>query len=122
MRFPYRQQWLLRRMNRSLYRSDPHLAAMLAIFARLTASEAITSQEQATTPGARARRGLIWLGGATVRMTAALIACASGALRRFAGGCAAVQRRLGVVTRAALGISSPAPPPMRRSGPGLPAS
>ena len=63
MRFPYRQQWLLRRMNRSLCRSDPHLAAMLAIFARLTASEAITSQEQATTPGARARRGLIWLEG-----------------------------------------------------------
>ena len=62
MRFPYRRQWLLRRMNRSLSRSDPHLAAMLAIFARLTAGEAITSKEQSTSPGARAWRGLAWLG------------------------------------------------------------
>jgi hypothetical protein len=38
-------------MNRGLCRSDPHLAATLAIFARLNACEAITSLEQVASPG-----------------------------------------------------------------------
>ena len=97
MQFPYRRQWPLRRMSRDLRRSDPHLAAMLAIFARLTAGEAITSEEQSTSPGARAWRGLAWLGWATVHVVAALIACAGRILRRAAGGCAAARRRLGTV-------------------------
>jgi hypothetical protein len=122
MRFPYRRQWLLRRMNRALCRSDPHLAAMLAIFARLTAGEAITSQEQSTSPGARARRGLAWIGRAAVHLAAALIACAGRILRRAARGCAAAQRRAGAAARAVLGISPSARPPLRRSGPGLTAS
>jgi hypothetical protein len=33
-------------MGRGLRRSDPHLAAMLAMFARLTVGEAIKSTEQ----------------------------------------------------------------------------
>ena len=125
MQFPYRRQWFLRRMSRDLRRSDPHLAAMLAIFARLTAGEAITSEEQSTSPGARAWRGLAWLGWATVHVAAALIACAGRILRRAAGrmrGGAAARRRLGTVARTVSGISSPAHPPLRRSGPGLPAS
>ena len=43
----YTQHWRLRRMERWMRRSDPHLAAMLAIFARLTAGEVIASIEQA---------------------------------------------------------------------------
>lgn len=43
----YTRHWRLRRMDRWMSRSDPHLAAMLAIFARLTAGEAIASIEQA---------------------------------------------------------------------------
>jgi hypothetical protein len=43
-------------MNRSLRRSHPHLAAVLAIFARLNVGEAITSVEQAASPGVRAWR------------------------------------------------------------------
>jgi hypothetical protein len=43
----YTQHWRLRRMDRRMSRSDPHLAAMLAIFARRTADEAIASIEQA---------------------------------------------------------------------------
>jgi hypothetical protein len=109
-------------MSRDLRRSDPHLAAMLVIFARLTAGEAITSEEQSTSPGARAWRGLAWLGWATVHVAAALIACAGRILRRAAGECAAARRRLGTVARTVPGISSPAHPPLRRSGPGLPAN
>jgi hypothetical protein len=33
----YTQNWRLRRVDRWMSRSDPHLAAMLAIFARLNA-------------------------------------------------------------------------------------
>ena len=43
----YVQHWRLRRMDRCMTRSDPHLAAMLAIFVRLTAGEPIASIEQA---------------------------------------------------------------------------
>jgi len=43
----YVQHWRLRRINRRMSRSDPHLAAMLAIFARLAAGEPIASIEQA---------------------------------------------------------------------------
>jgi hypothetical protein len=41
-------------MDRWMSRSDPHLAAMLAIFARLTADEPIASIEQRDS-GAHAR-------------------------------------------------------------------
>ena len=41
------QQWRLRRINHRMSRSDPHLAAMLTIFARLSAGEPIASIEQA---------------------------------------------------------------------------
>ena len=43
----YVQHWRLRRMDRWMARSDPHLAAMLGIFARLAAGEPIASIEQA---------------------------------------------------------------------------
>jgi hypothetical protein len=43
----YTQHWRLRRLDRWMSRSDPRLAAMLAIFARLTAGEPIASIEQA---------------------------------------------------------------------------
>lgn len=50
MRFPFRQSWQLRVIERGLRRSEPHLAVMLAIFARLNAGEAIVSREQARRP------------------------------------------------------------------------
>jgi hypothetical protein len=55
----YSQHWRLRRMDRWMRRSDPHLAAMLAIFARLTAGEAMPGIEQAGFRHARAWRNLI---------------------------------------------------------------
>jgi hypothetical protein len=46
MQLPYRQQRLLRRIEHTLRRSDPELAAMLAVFARLHADEVLVSPEQ----------------------------------------------------------------------------
>jgi hypothetical protein len=58
------QRWRLRRMDRWISRSDPHLAAMLAIFARLSAGEAIASIEQAGFRHTRAWGNLIRMGQA----------------------------------------------------------
>jgi hypothetical protein len=84
MRIPYRQQWLLWRVERRLSRSDPHFAAMLAIFARLYVGEAIISAEQAGPH--LARRGLAWLGRATA-------AGARWMARHARRACAAVRSR-----------------------------
>ena len=58
MRVSYAQRWRLRQMGRSMSRSDPHLTAMLMIFARLTAGEAIASIEQTGFRHTRAWRNL----------------------------------------------------------------
>jgi hypothetical protein len=62
MRLSFRQWWRLRRIQRRLRRSEPHMAAMLAIFTRLTAGEAIISREQACRPAGRVSHVLAWLG------------------------------------------------------------
>lgn len=46
MSLPYHQQRRLRRIGRVLRGSDPQLAAMLSIFARLTAGERMPAREQ----------------------------------------------------------------------------
>ena len=46
MSLPYRQQRRLRHIGRVLRGSDPHLTAMLSIFARLTAGERMPAREQ----------------------------------------------------------------------------
>lgn len=84
MRVSYAQRWRLRQMGRSMSRSDPHLTAMLMIFARLTAGEAIASIEQTGFRHTRAWRNLAgmkeaaWLllsyGRRLARWTAAAIA------------------------------------------------
>ncbi len=80
MRITYR----LHRIDRALRRADPHLAAMLAIFARLYAAEEIISEEQ---PGpGRLRRVLAWLAGL-------LITLGTWALRTAGAACAAVRGR-----------------------------
>lgn len=121
MRIPCRRHWLLRRMNRRLCRSDPHLAAMLAIFARLYAAEAIMSKEQAAWPGTRAWRRLAGLAGTAVRAAAVLVAAAVRAFRRSMRAAAMTGRRISRAIQAALAIPPSAGPPVRRSGTGLPA-
>jgi hypothetical protein len=101
MSFPFRQRWLLRHMTRSLCKSDPHLAAMLAIFARLNAGETVASKEQAASPGVRAWRGLARLCRAITRAAAALLACAGWVFRRAAGAGDAVRLRFSRAVRAA---------------------
>ena len=54
MTLPSRQERMLRSADRALCRSDPHLASMLSIFARLTAAERIPAQEQLRPPPAGA--------------------------------------------------------------------
>jgi Protein of unknown function (DUF3040) len=92
MQIPYSQQRLLRRIERRLRRSDPRLAAMLAIFAQLYASEVLASPEQ------RARaRWIAWLRGAVARLAVVLSACA-GTLFRAARAAGRITRgRLGAV-------------------------
>lgn len=121
MKIPYRQQWLLRCMDRRLCRSDPHMAAVLGIFARLNAGEAITSGQQAY-PDTRVRRRLAWPGTVIAGMVACLAACASWVFRHVAAARAAVRWRFSGGARTAPGASSAARPPAGRGGPGLPPS
>jgi len=58
MTLPYRQERLLRRADHALRRSDPDLASMLSIFARLTAAEGMPAREQLRPRPAWARRVL----------------------------------------------------------------
>jgi hypothetical protein len=128
MRMPYRHHWLLWGMNRSLSRSDPHMAAMLAIFARLNAGEPLASREQAR-QDTRLGRGLACLGAAVAGIACAVagiaICLAEGArrvLRRVAIACAVARWRLSGGARAALSASSDSRPPTYPGRTGRPAS
>jgi hypothetical protein len=85
----YRQRMCLRRMEQALNRSDPHLVAMLTIFARLTAPERIRSVEQLPRPAARAWRPLARL---ACLIVALLVAVAAAVRRGGHRGAAAVAR------------------------------
>jgi hypothetical protein len=84
MRIPYRQRWLLWHINHRLGRSDPHLAAMLEIFARLYLGEVITSVEQAGPHRLRC-----WL----TRLSRMAVITAVVLARAVHGACSAVRRR-----------------------------
>ena len=120
MTIPYRQHWLLRRTERTLRRSDPHLAAMLAIFARLCAAETIASCEQVRPPDTRARRCLAWLRSVVAGIVASLVACARWLMHRIAIGCIVMRWRFSGGARATLGVPSTSRHPLRPGGPGLP--
>jgi len=72
MRLPLRQSWRLRGIERELVRSAPHLGAMLAIFARLTAGEAVTGREQLSPPGNWVGLVLVMLADAMTCLLAAM--------------------------------------------------
>jgi hypothetical protein len=94
MQFPYRRQRLLRRIERGLRRSDPQLAAMLAIFTQLCASEVLVSPEQQA-PVHRAA----WLRGAVARLAARLSGCAAALSRLARAAWRAARGRLGAAER-----------------------
>jgi hypothetical protein len=60
MTLSYRQERLLRRADRELSKSDPDLASMLSIFARVTAAERLPDWEQLGARLTRALSVLLW--------------------------------------------------------------
>ena len=93
MTLPSRQERMLRSADRALSRSDPHLASMLSIFARLTADERIPAREQLRAPPARAWRVLLWPAAAAAYLVILAAGGGTSAARRAATACAAAFRR-----------------------------
>jgi hypothetical protein len=85
MSLPYRQERLLRRADRALCESDPDLASMLSIFARITASERLPAWEQLRPKSTWLRRVLLW----PVAAAAFLVVFAAGGGSRAAAACGA---------------------------------
>jgi hypothetical protein len=113
MRISCRKRWLLQRTSRRLRRSDPHLAAMLAIFARLYVGEVIVSREQAASQAARRWRRPIRL-AIMVACTAAGVTARTGrAVRQAVRTWATIRRRIGSLTQTFLASSPVTHPPAR---------
>src|ERR1700722_5627638 len=72
MTLPYREERLLRRVDPALRRSDPDLASLLSIFARLNAAEAMPARERLRPQPSWAWRGLLWPVAAGAFLVAAL--------------------------------------------------
>jgi hypothetical protein len=60
MTLPYHQERVLRRADRALCRSDPHLASMLSIFARINAGDRMPAWEQLRPKLTLALNVLLW--------------------------------------------------------------
>jgi hypothetical protein len=89
MTLPYRQERLVRRADRVLRRSDPDLASMLSIFARLAAAEGMPAREQLRPQLHWAWRVLLWPAAAV----AGFAVFAAGGGSRAAAACSAAARR-----------------------------
>jgi hypothetical protein len=89
MTLPYRQERLARRADRVLRQSDPDLASMLSIFARLTAAEGMPAREQLRPQLHWAWRVLLWPAAAA----AFLAVLAVGGGSRAAAACGTAARR-----------------------------
>lgn len=101
MSLPYRQQRRLHHIGRALGGSDPHLTAMLSIFARLTAGERMPAREQL---GHRWRGIWLLLMRRLLSLMARLAAGGAGAtsagLRQAIAGCRrAIRRARAWITR-----------------------
>lgn len=103
MKLPFRQFWQLRSIERRLRRSEPHMAAMLAMFAMLNAGEAIISREQAHPAG----RVLAVLAGAIACLAAVTRWVSRQVKRAYAAAC----RRSSGTARSQLSTSSAADNP-----------
>ena len=102
MTLPLREERVLRRTERALSQSDPDLATMLSIFARITASDGLPAWEQLRPGLARALSVLLWPVAAIVFLAYFI---ADGELRPATASGAAVRRRalcscLNLLTRA----------------------
>jgi hypothetical protein len=104
MALPYRQERLLRRVERGLCRSDPALASMLSMFARVSAAERMPAREQLRSRLAWAWRGLLGPAAAASHLLVVftvylfvcavfLLVCVGGGGSRAASSCTATPRR-----------------------------
>jgi hypothetical protein len=72
MTLPYREERLLRRVDQALRQSDPDLASLLSVFARLNAAEAMPAGERLRPQPSWAWRVLLWPVAAVASLLAAL--------------------------------------------------
>jgi hypothetical protein len=96
MTLPYREARLLRRVDHALRRSDPDLASLLSIFARLSAAEAMPDRERLRPQPSWAWRVLLWPVAVVALLVAALaflVVFAAGGGRTAAMACAAAPVR-----------------------------
>jgi hypothetical protein len=93
MTLPSRQERLVRRADRALSRSDPHLASMLSIFARLTADEEMPAGEQLRPAPAGAWSVLLRPAAALVFLVVFAAGGGASAARRAATACSAASAR-----------------------------
>jgi hypothetical protein len=91
MALTYRQERLLRRADRALTESDPDLATMLSIFARIASAETLPAWEQL---GQRLTRALSILLCPVAALVFLVVFMADGELRPAAACGAAVKRRV----------------------------
>ena len=90
MSLNHRQRHQLYRMEARLFRSDPQLAAMLAVFGRLSAGQRMPAWEQVATRLDRVRQATVMIVGA-ITAVAAAVGFQAGAVRTWL--CAIVGRR-----------------------------
>jgi hypothetical protein len=101
MTLPYRQERLLRRTDHALCQSDPELASMLSIFARITAPEGLPAWEQLRPKATWAWNVLLWPVAEAVFLVVfvarggsrAATACSAAASRRLRRMCANLSGR-----------------------------
>jgi hypothetical protein len=86
---PHRQERLLRDADYALCRSDPELASMLTIFARITAAEGMPAREQLRPQPTGAWRALLWSVGAVVFLAAFVVVFVAGGGSKAATACGA---------------------------------
>jgi Protein of unknown function (DUF3040) len=107
MSINYAERHQLHRIESRLFRSDPHLAAMLAVFDKLCDGQCLPAQEQLATRQGRIRHSAALVAQAI----AAVIAAILNLLR-------AVDAWLTAVTRRSLGLPPRPRPTRQQAGPG----
>jgi hypothetical protein len=107
MSINYAERHQLHRIESRLFRSDPHLAAMLAVFDKLCDGQCLPAPEQIATRQGRIRRSAALI----AKAIAAVIAAILNLLR-------AVDAWLTVVTRRSLGLPSRPRPTRQQARPG----
>ena len=92
MSIPYRERRLLWQRARALRAADPHLAAMLAVFAQITATEVLPATEQIRSRWPRRLLALITVAtgvaAGVARHAVRLIRAAARGVRRGTVSCA----------------------------------